>query len=1359
MRYLRVPHAPLAEILIGALLLATVLLLAVVLRTPRVTAYRAAAPRRPRGRTWPTVIGLALVVPLLWSLLTWPILQPSRHSLRNWRAAVPVWLVNAFISVGFAQAPLAPMKPDINSDGVVDIQDLARTSGCFMHPLTDPGCAVTDVNHDNQNSVLDIVRVAVRWYQPFTRIADSSPTNGEDDVSITRETVIRFSAPIDAAAVLPSNFYATFAGQTLSARLYLSSDMKTVTLFYDDDLPASARVRVTINGDAVADANGYAMDVRGNGLAGGSGTIDFDTLSLSTVPGTQVCGTVFASELGLTPNGETTDVPLAGVRITVDGAEATMRADGANDGAFCLNPAPAGSFFVHIDGRTATATVPPGAYYPFVGKQWASAPGQSTNIGNIYLPLIAPDTLQAVSVSNPTAITFPAAVIQAHPELSGTQITVPADSLFANNGTRGGSVGIAPVPPDRLPSPLPPELDFPIVITVQTNGPENFDAPAPICMPNLPQPSTGFAPFPGTKMALYSFNHDTGRFEAVAPMTVSADGARVCTDPGYGIVAPGWHGTQPGARGKGGPIKTLPPNNCPGINPLTQCCTSAGPVPRTAVSNLADCPNRIPKPTYVPQPNGCGPEGYGYAIPDCAPVLTALGTVSYICFTEACNAHDVCYGSCNAGAGHKNTCDGNFQDDMRFKCDSSFPIDPIARQNCYAAASVYFNAVNKTSIGNDAYNAGQQEACDCCASGSQAAAAAQTERVFVANPTAALLNQIAPPTDAGQETGAGAGQEAGAISAAQPQSAAAKILLRVTSPDAPAVVDSSLGDLSTGVHYFAIRNWFTDVVVQRGRTGANGIAHENLNLQARTLYRQYILQPSTLLVGFADFTTPLDGLTIDIPPTYLGNSTAADSDGDGLNDDGELVMGTQVNNPDSDGDGVNDGAEVQQGTDPLGGLIAQTGIIATTQTPGPAVDICAVNDLVAVAEMETGVSIFNVFNSINPTIMAQVNTPGQAQSVACGDNNLLAVADGSGGLAVIDFSDPPAAFISHQVNLGGSVHAVASAGSLAYAGLTNGNVVVVDMQSGTVLQTISAGAAAIEDLSTEKENLFVLLDSQLRAYSVAQGILTFQGQTATTGYVAEGITGRKRLFVGGGFAYATSYPGYDVFDVQNLAFPVRVGNASTPGPNSFKQIVANGSGLGVATVGVNPRNDGTHDLWLYDVSDPTRTGDLLTTFSTPDVARAVAIYNGLAYVADSAGGMHVMSYLAYDTQGIPPTIALSTNFVSGQAEEGKVMRVTAAVADDSQVRSVQFYINDVQTQTDGNFPFEVRFITPRINPPPAPGRPGQPQDAIFTLRARAIDTGGNATWSDTMTVTLTADATAPQVTLVAPASNSVNIQG
>ena len=655
-------------------------------------------------------------------------------------------------------------------------------------------------------------------------------------------------------------------------------------------------------------------------------------------------------------------------------------------------------------------------------------------------------------------------------------------------------------------------------------------------------------------------------------------------------------------------------------------------------------------------------------------VITALGTPSYVCFTEACNAHDVCYGSCNADAGHKNTCDNNFQDDMRFKCDSTFPIDPIARQNCYAAASVYYNAVNKTSIGNDAYNAGQQEACDCCASGAQAAAAAQPQVVSVTNPTAALLNQIAPPSNGAQPAGtiAGAGQEAGALIAAPPESAAAQVLLRATSPDAPAVLDSNLGDLSTGVHYFAIRNWFTNVVVQRGRTGTHGIAHENLNLQARTLYRQYILQPSTLLVGYADFTTPLDGLTIDIPPTYLGNSTAADSDGDGLNDDGELVMGTNANNPDTDGDGINDGAEVQQGTDPLGGLIAQTGIIATAQTPGPAVDICAVNNLAAVAEMETGVSIFNVFNSVNPTIMAQVNTPGQAQSVACSDSNLLAVADGSAGLAVIDFSDPPAAFISHQVNLGGSVRAVATAGSLAYAGLSNGNVVVVDMQSGTVLQTVNAGGAAIEDLAIEKENLFVLLDSQLRAYGVAQGALTFQGQVATTGYIAEGITGRKRLFVGGGFAYATSYPGYDVFNVQNPTSPVRVGNASTPGPNSFKQIVANGSGLGVATVGVNPRNDGTHDLWLYDVSDPTRTGDLLTTFSTPDVARAVAIYNGLAYVADSAGGLHVMSYLAYDTQGIPPTIALSTNFVSGQAEEGKLMRVTADVTDDSQVRTVQF---------------------------------------------------------------------------------------
>ena len=54
-----------------------------------------------------------------------------------------------------------------------------------------------------------------------------------------------------------------------------------------------------------------------------------------------------------------------------------------------------------------------------------------------------------------------------------------------------------------------------------------------------------------------------------------------------------------------------------------------------------------------------------------------------------------------------------------------------------------------------------------------------------------------------------------------------------------------------------------------------------------------------------DFAQPVDHAL-----TLHAHWTAADSDGDGINDPDELVNGTDPNNPDSDGDGINDGDEL-----------------------------------------------------------------------------------------------------------------------------------------------------------------------------------------------------------------------------------------------------------------------------------------------------------------------------------------------------------------------------------------------------------------------------------------------------------------
>jgi hypothetical protein len=545
--------------------------------------------------------------------------------------------------------------------------------------------------------------------------------------------------------------------------------------------------------------------------------------------------------------------------------------------------------------------------------------------------------------------------------------------------------------------------------------------------------------------------------------------------------------------------------------------------------------------------------------------------------------------------------------------------------------------------------------------------------------------------------------------------------------------------LSTGLHYFAIVGWFTGDIIQRGMTGSNGIAHDNLTLAPVTLYRQWILKAETLSVGYSDFTTPDGGGRFTFPDTVLGPSLAPDTDTDGLHDEGEFIMGTDPNNPDSDSDGIPDGAEVQQGLNPLDGRPAATGIIASADTPGTAVDVCAVNDLAAVADSEAGVSIFSVVNGESPVAIAQVDTPGTAQRVACADNTstgqtLVAVADGASGLAIIDMTDPPAAKIIHQVYLGGPAQAIATAGGVAYVGLASGarQLLAVDIASGTVLESVNLGEAVV-DLALEGDTLYALSEGTLYALPLFEGDLSVGGSVASP-------RSNKRLFVGGGIAYATHNSGYNTFSLANPTQPALIAEGTT-GQVDWRQIVTNGSGLGLAAVAVDPRDDG--DVYLYDVSDPAQTNQFLTTFSTPGRTRAVSIYNGLAYVADDVAGLQVVNYRAYDTQGVPPTIDLSANFPLNPAEveEGQLLRVSANVDDDVQVRNVEFYLDGVKVATDGNFPFEHRFTAPRLSDQPS-----------FTLRAKATDTGGNATWTDEISVTLTGDTTAPQIVRLSPRS-------
>lgn len=482
---------------------------------------------------------------------------------------------------------------DLDEDGVATIYDVVRLvnlvrSGTQVGEDLFPFVDVDGDGFLNDKDVEELSDIVLGRSSlsalPLSLVRSASPSDGQGGVAVTRETIISLTMPLSEAsaqAISADDLYATFGGEGLRGRINVSADRKKLTLFYDDPLPPSARIRGTLDGNDLTDSRGRVLD--GDGVAGGILTFDFETLSLTFIPGTAVCGRVFASELTVSDGGEDpVNAPLEGVTITVDGMEDTLFAVTDNFGNFRLENAPVGRFFAHVDGRSVTMGVPVGSYYPFVGKPWVSVPGEESNIGEVFLPLVRDGTLQTVSDTEDTVIQASDTVINEFPAFADVAITVPAGSLFNDAGVSGGMVGIAPVDPARLPGQLPENLDFPIVITVQTNGATNFDTPAPICFPNLPDPNTGMTLAPGSKTSLVSFNHDTGRWEIGGPMTVSADGKLICTDPGVGILAPGWHGVLEFIRALGGYLNsgnygdpTQPwatfPQECP-LNDSDSCC-------------------------------------------------------------------------------------------------------------------------------------------------------------------------------------------------------------------------------------------------------------------------------------------------------------------------------------------------------------------------------------------------------------------------------------------------------------------------------------------------------------------------------------------------------------------------------------------------------------------------------------------------------------------------------------------------------------------------------------------------------------------------------------------------------------------
>lgn len=1184
-------------------------------------------------------------------------------------------------------------------------------------------------------------RVAPQAQPTAPRVVAMSPLRGETGVALSRETVLTLDRPLDPDSLRPDLVDVRGPLGAISHAVWLSADGCRLSIFHlPDPLPSDAAIEVTIDDGVAAAADGLMVDGDSDGEPGGGFRLSYSTLSVSSYPDTVVRGVVMASELSTGSMNQ----PIAGATIRVDGRpDLTATTDAM--GTFVLRDTPAGRIFVHIDGSTATSPSVPDFYYPNVGKAWVLEGGVETNVGTIFLPAVDEESLRDTVPDAETSLTITQKQldliddVDLRAALEGTRMTVPANSLFAADGSMGGSVGIAPVSADRLPGELPTQLAFPVVITVQARGGTNFDIPAPVQFPNLPDPVTGALLGPGEKSALWSFNHDTGQWEIIGPMTVSSDGATLATDPGVGILAPGWHSAVPASTIRGGPRDEDRPGCLDSISAVDAGMAAAQAAwdcgkqwtqGAAVFSTYNTCNNamRSLPAVFRGLRNQFGSDGN-------QPCNQSAELLSNITTVKGCVVQFLALGAKSAGA----------------------PAVALKIANCLSA----FASQTQSLICNTPACAAQDTAGICVAANAViqkvnlVIAAAEKSQIGLIS---SAIDSVLGPWETAIRTRC---QQSGSTSLLAPVTLSDREWVDQLLPELEALlvelddVESWRADLGEALDdlggtpppwliswiqasgavpgmYWALQS---EQDIQRGRAGSTGSVRATVGAAPGSAFELWMYAHDVGALFHTGGVVPERGQATSTPPgqlTFL-DETAVDSDSDGLPDEAEFVIGTDPQDDDTDGDGFLDGEEVESGTDPFVAsagvvrVIARANLRSTINHP-LASSVALEGSLAAVGRSDGGVDLFSVANPTRPLLIGQIPpsatiTPPAGGSVlrshvSMQDGVLARSIPGGPELDAWDVSVPtqPTRMWgpdSTFPNLGRGI--LVHKERIYVQG--NNEFFVVDALTGAHLheERLQAGTVSLlpTAFSIVDDRLFVAGWQGVLEYALdAGGIpadLPSWSMVRLGRRIGDVHAGADVLLAGGHngdtevLAWATT-PGSDA---------VLIDAGTPPFKGQVRAVALTAEGLALLM------GTGTRLL-------PVDMLDLLRIRNSPNPLGAFAldvawgglhIEDGLAFLA-TLDGLAVFRFLAPDIARVPPVVGgVTTNAdAAGELAEGEWLRVSVDAKDDVLMGRVELFLDGQLVATDGSYPFEFNLRAP-------------PADVAthLAISVRAVDAAGNAT--------------------------------
>ncbi len=602
----------------------------------------------------------------------------------------------------------------------------------------------------------------------------------------------------------------------------------------------------------------------------------------------------------------------------------------------------------------------------------------------------------------------------------------------------------------------------------------------------------------------------------------------------------------------------------------------------------------------------------------------------------------------------------------------------------------------------------------------------------------------------------------------------ATIEVHSNDPLQPVVAFLAVG---TGTEVVPVAEWGEDHVAIRTpeadgtpvlRAQSNEEGDFNFFLPAEERYALTVFDPTSGLVAVGHGITATSGEALDLTRRLVFQaSTAPDGDGDGLPRDIEFAIGTLDDDVDTNGDGISDFDSLQAGIDPLAGSPAQTGLIGVLPLDHPANDLAIATNrsdagqllaYVATGESTGGLAIVDLSNPGAPILVSELALPGNSRWIEIDTARGLAAVTGDVETHLVDIADPTAPQLRQTL----------AAGRMT---LFDGHAYLVQ---GTMLKSVSlttgevrddrplANEGGFTDLQRVGSRLYTMSgNGRLRIFDLVEdgsGRIVERGELRVLGTAG-------RLHVHAGVAYLmTTTAGRRPFvtvDVSDPDRPVRL-SAEGGGPLLPRtDFITNGSSLGYL-IGRNPIAPFDERLSVIDVSDPAADPGQVTVFTLPEAPRGIGFGNGVIFVAtgtdrtglNGTGAIHALNFPSFDVAGSPPEVTLGTPFDDDGANgglqviEGSLLPISVNVTDDVQLRHVELLMNGRAVAHAVHVPYEFEVAMPLD----AGGAPVE-------LQARAVDSGGNVSLSNTLMVDLIADNRPPRITLLEPLDGGFRPQG